>query len=119
MEKFKETGDSQYSYQKKLDKTCYQLHIAYGNLKDLPSRTTSDKVLHDKAFNIAKNSKNDRYQKGLASIIYKLWIRSLLVLIRYEWMVKDLHYAKYIWRWWCQKWNYANQEVVENLKKEW
>ena len=84
MRKFKETGDSQYSYQNKLDKTCYQLHMAYGNLKNLPSRTTSDKVLHDKAFNIAKNSKNDRYQKGLASIVYKLLIRSLLVLIRYE-----------------------------------
>ena len=38
MEKFKETGDSQHSYQKKLDKTCYQLHIAYGNLKDLPRK---------------------------------------------------------------------------------
>ena len=31
----------------------------------------SDKVLKDKAFNIAKNLKYDGYQRGLASIIYK------------------------------------------------
>ena len=34
-------------------------------------RTASDKILRDKAFNIAKNLKYDGYQRGLASIIYK------------------------------------------------
>ena len=29
--------------------------IAYGDFKDFPRRTASDKVLDDKAFNIAKN----------------------------------------------------------------
>ena len=29
------------------------------------------KVLSDKAFNIAKNTKNDGYQRGLASTVYK------------------------------------------------
>ena len=29
--------------------------MAYGNFKDLPRKTASDKVLHDQAFNIAKN----------------------------------------------------------------
>ena len=37
----------------------------------------SDKVLKDKAFNIAKNPKYDGYQRGLASMVYKFLIKSL------------------------------------------
>ena len=47
--------------------------MAYGDFKDLKRRTFSDKVLRDKAFNIAKNPKYDGYQRGLASIIYKFF----------------------------------------------
>ena len=43
----------------------------FGDFKDLPRRTASDKVLHDKAFNIAKIPKYDGYQRGLASMVYK------------------------------------------------
>ena len=32
-----------------------------------------DNVLRNKTFNIAKNPKYDRYQKGLASMIYKFF----------------------------------------------
>ena len=35
--------------------------MAYGDLKDLNRRTTTDEVLHDKAFNIAKNANYDGY----------------------------------------------------------
>ena len=45
--------------------------MAYGDFKDLARRTASDKLLRDKLFNIAKNSKYDGYQSGLASMIYK------------------------------------------------
>ena len=45
--------------------------MAYGDFKDLARRTASDKVLRDKAFNIAKNLKYDGYQRGLASMVYK------------------------------------------------
>ena len=41
--------------------------MVYGDFKDLKRRTASDKVLRDKAFNIAKNPKYDGYQRGLAS----------------------------------------------------
>ena len=34
--------------------------MAYGDFKDLPRRTASDKVLRDKTFYIVKNSKYDR-----------------------------------------------------------
>ena len=47
--------------------------MACGDFKDLIRRTASDKVLHDKAFNIAKNQKDDGYQIGLASMVYKLF----------------------------------------------
>ena len=36
--------------------------MAYRDFKDLPRRTTSDKVLPDQAFNIAKILKYDGYQ---------------------------------------------------------
>ena len=44
--------------------------MAYGDFKDLARRTASDKVLRDKAFNIAKNPKYDGYQRGLNSIFF-------------------------------------------------
>ena len=44
--------------------------MAYGDFKDLPKRTASDKILRDKAFNIAKNPKFDGYQRDLASMVY-------------------------------------------------
>ena len=37
--------------------------MAHGDFKDLARRTTSDKVLRDKAFSIAKNPNNDGYKK--------------------------------------------------------
>ena len=41
-----------------------KLDVSYGDFKDLARRTASDKVLRDKAFNIAKNRKYDGYQRG-------------------------------------------------------
>ena len=47
--------------------------MAYGDFKDITKKAASDKILHDKAFNIAKNIKYDRYQRGFASIVYKFF----------------------------------------------
>ena len=44
--------------------------MVYGDFKDLAKRTAADKVLRDKAFNIAKDPKYDGYQRGLASMVY-------------------------------------------------
>ena len=41
--------------------------------KDLIKRTKSDKVLRDKADNIASNPEYDGYQRGLASMDYKFF----------------------------------------------
>ena len=32
MKKFKETGNTKYSYRKELDKGCFQHNMAYGDL---------------------------------------------------------------------------------------
>ena len=73
IQKFKETGDTNYIYKNVLNKACFQHDMAYGDFKDLARRTASDKVLRDKAFNIAKNPKYDGYQRGLASMVYKFF----------------------------------------------
>ena len=47
--------------------------MAYGDFKDLTRRTASDKILRDKAFNIAKNPKYDGYQGRLVLMVYKFF----------------------------------------------
>ena len=49
----------------KLDKVCFQ--------HDLINRTKADKVLKDKAYDIASNPKYDGYQRGLASMVYNFF----------------------------------------------
>ena len=70
IQKFKETADSRYIYRNELDNACFQYDMAYGDFKDLEKRTATDKVLRDKAFNIAKDLQYDGYQRGLASMVY-------------------------------------------------
>ena len=60
-QKFKETRITSYIYKNELDRACFQHDVAYGDFKDLARRTASDRVLRDKAFNIAKNAKYDGY----------------------------------------------------------
>ena len=66
IEKFKKTGDTSYIYKNDLDKTCSQHDMAYGKYKDFTKRTQSDKVLRDKAFEIASNPEYDGYQRGVS-----------------------------------------------------
>ena len=72
IQKFKETVDSVYIYQKEINKASFQHSITYDNFKDLPKRTVSDKVLHDKAMDIAKNPKYG-YQHWLPSRVKFFW----------------------------------------------
>ena len=50
-----------------------QHDMAYGDFKDLAKRTAADKVLRNKAFEIASDQKYDGYQIGLASMVYKFF----------------------------------------------
>ena len=67
--RFKETGDLRYIYQNELDKASFQHDMTYGDFKDLNTRAAADKVLCDKALNIAKDPKYNGYQRGLASMV--------------------------------------------------
>ena len=73
IQKFKETGDTNYIYQNELDKACFAHDAAYSDSKDLTKRTFSDKILKNKAFDIVKDPKYDGYQRGLASMVYKFF----------------------------------------------
>ena len=97
IQKFKERGDTSYIYKNELEKDCFQNYMAYGDFRDLKRRTASNKILRDKAFNIAKNSKYDGYQRGLASVGYKSFDKKSkgggvnIPLEFNEQLAKDLH----------------------------
>ena len=73
IKEIKRTGDTRYIYRNELDKACFQHDSAYANHKDLINRTEADKVLRDKAYDIASNPKYDGYQRGLASMVYNFF----------------------------------------------
>ena len=73
IKEFKRTGDTRYIYTNELHKACFQHDSAYADHKDLINRTEADKVLRDKAYDIASNPKYDGYQRGLASMVYKFF----------------------------------------------
>ena len=69
IKEFEHTGDMHYIYRNELDKACSQHDAAYADHKDLINRTKSDKVLRDKAYDVASNLEYDDYQRGLASMV--------------------------------------------------
>ena len=68
-----QTENTDFIYKNDIDKTYFQHYTAYGKSKDLAKRTQSDKVLRDKAFEIASDLKYDGYQRGLASMVYNFF----------------------------------------------
>ena len=87
--------------------------MAYRDFKDLAQKTASDNVLRGKAFNLAKNPKYDRYQKGLAFMLISFLKKNLLYLQINLLQVAVLNL--------CQinnlQMNYINQ-FLKGLKKE-
>ena len=73
IEKFMQSGNTDFIYKNELDKACFQHDMAYGKSKDLVKRTQSDKVLRDKTFKIASDPRYDGYQRGLASMVYNIF----------------------------------------------
>ena len=63
--------------------------MAYGDFKDSSRRTAADKLLPDKAFNIAKDLKYDGYQRGLASMVYKFFDRKILVVVLKIFLIRN------------------------------
>ena len=75
----KETEDTSYIYKNELYKACFQHDMAYWDFKNIIWRTAFDKILRNKAFNIAKNPKYDGYQRGIASMVYKFFDKKTTV----------------------------------------
>ena len=57
IEKFMQTGNTDFIYRNELDKACFQHDMAYGKTKDLAKRAKSEKGLRDEAFKIASDPK--------------------------------------------------------------
>ena len=78
--KSKETGDLNYIYQSELDKASFTHDAASSDLdsdKDLVKRIISDRILRDRAYENAKNSKCDGYKKILRSLEYKIFDKKI------------------------------------------
>ena len=72
-QKQRKKGNTDFIYRNELDNACFEHDMAYGKSKDLAKGTHSDKVFRNKAIKIATDPKYDGYQRGLASMVYKLF----------------------------------------------
>ena len=72
IQNFKEIGNLKHIYKNELDKACFAHDAAYSDSKDLAKRTISDKIMKDRAYKIAINPRYDGYQRGLASMVFKV-----------------------------------------------
>ena len=67
IQKFTETGNLKHLYRNELDKVCFPHDVASSDSKDLAKRSTSDKILKDRADESARSPKFDGYQSTLVS----------------------------------------------------
>ena len=60
IEKFMQTGNTDFIYKNELNKACFQHDMAYGKAKDLVRTTQLDKILRNKAFKTASDPKYEK-----------------------------------------------------------
>ena len=72
IQKFRETGNLKHLYRNEWDRACFAYYAAYSDSKGLAKRTISDKILRDRAYEIARDGYNG-YQRALASMLYKFF----------------------------------------------
>ena len=73
IQKFRETGNLKHLYRNELYKAYFADDAAYSDTKDLVKITISNKILKDRAYEIATNCNYDRYQRVLANMVYKFF----------------------------------------------
>ena len=73
IQKLRETGSLKRLYRNELDKACFAHDAAYSDSKDLANRTISDKMLKDRAYEIARNRNYDGYQRALGSVVFEFF----------------------------------------------
>ena len=74
IQNFKETGDSRYLYQNKLNKACFKHNIGYGNFKDYLEEKTSDKVLHNQKSILLKIQHMKYIKEALLQCCFATWL---------------------------------------------
>ena len=52
-----QTGETNHIYKNEIDKACFAHDAAYSDFKDIKNRAAADKILRDKAYEIAKDPK--------------------------------------------------------------
>ena len=72
IQKIRETDNLKHLYRNESDNVCFAHDATYSDSKGLASRTISDKILKDRAYEIARNCK---YERALASMVYKFFIK--------------------------------------------
>ena len=72
-QKFKEIGDFRCIYQKSELAKGLSTWYCLWCIQNVPRRTASNKVLLDKAFEITRNPEYDKYQNGLATMLFKFF----------------------------------------------
>ena len=75
IDKFFQTGDTNYIHKNEQEKACFAHDAAYSGFKDIKNKTAGDKILRDKAYKIGKKPKYYGSQRGLTSMIYKFFDR--------------------------------------------
>ena len=78
--------------------------MAYEDFKGLLRKTASDKMLRDKAFNIAKSPKYDGYQTLLALMVHRFFEKAVILVLN---LYQVKNYLK----------NYTNQ-LLKKLKNK-
>ena len=73
IKKFEQTGNTSYIFKNELEKASFKHDSAYADYKDLANRTRANKVLKDRDFEIASDSKYDSYQRDVASMVYSFF----------------------------------------------
>ena len=72
-QKLWQTGNLKHLYRSELDEACLAHDAIYSDSDDLAKTTISEKILKDRAYEIAKNSGYDEHQRALASMVNKLF----------------------------------------------
>ena len=73
IQKFREAGTLIYLFKNILDKACFTHDAAHSHNKDLAKRAISHKILKYRTNGIARNCRYDKYQRALASMVYKFF----------------------------------------------
>ena len=92
IQKIREAGKLKHLYKNKLDKACCAHDAAYSDSKELAKITISDKILKDRAYEIATNHNYKGYQRALTSMVYKCFDKKIRSGISVnEQLAEELH----------------------------